>query len=86
MRMPELKSLASDRGLRNYSLMRKTELIALFQNNGTPEGPRAPAPRTRPPTPPPQMSSSGTLPRGAIWEPIDDRRPRKPMGFGYRVA
>ena len=24
------------------------------------------------------MSPSGTLPRGATWEPIDDRRPRKP--------
>ena len=39
---------------------------------------RAPAPRTRPPTPPSQMSSSGALPRGATWEPIDDRRPREP--------
>ena len=78
MRMPELKSLTRDRGLRNYSRMRKAELVALLQNNGTPEGPRAPAPRTRPPTPPPRMSSSGALPRGATWEPIDDRKPRKP--------
>ena len=39
MRMPELKSLARDRGLRNYSRMRKAELVALLQNNGTPEGP-----------------------------------------------
>ena len=78
MRMPELKSLARDCGLRNYSRMRKAELVALLQNNGTPEGPRAPALRTRPPTPPRQMSSSGALPRGATWEPIDDRRPRKP--------
>ena len=79
MRIPELKSLASrDRGLRNYSRMRKAELVALLQNNVTPEGPRAPAPRTRPPTPPPRMSSSGALPRGATWEPIDDRRLRKP--------
>ena len=39
MRMPELKSLARDRGLRNYSQMRKVELVALLQNNGTPEGP-----------------------------------------------
>ena len=28
MRMPELKSLARDRGLRNYSRMRKAELVA----------------------------------------------------------
>ena len=30
MRMPELKSLARDRGLRNYSQMRKAELVAFF--------------------------------------------------------
>ena len=33
MRMPELKCLARDRGLRNYSRMRKAELVALLQNN-----------------------------------------------------
>ena len=78
MRMPELTSLARDRGLRNYSRMRKAELVALLQNKGTLEGPRAPAPCTRPPTPPLQISSSGALPRGATWEPIDDWRPRAP--------
>ena len=31
MRMPELKSLARDRGLRNYARMRKAELVALLQ-------------------------------------------------------
>ena len=36
MRMPELKSLARDRGLRNYSQMRKAELVALLQNNPPP--------------------------------------------------
>ena len=30
MRMAELKSLARDRGLRNYSQMRKTELVAVL--------------------------------------------------------
>ena len=30
MRMPELKSLARDRGLRNYSRMRKAELFAFL--------------------------------------------------------
>ena len=30
MRMPELKSLARDRGLRNYSQMRKAELVAFL--------------------------------------------------------
>ena len=49
MRMPELKSLTKDRGLRNYSGMRKAELLALLQNNGTPEDPRTAAPHTRPP-------------------------------------
>ena len=66
MRMPELKSLARDRRLRNYSWMRKAEFVALLQNNGTPEDPRAPTPRTRPP------------PQTQTWELIDNRRPRKP--------
>ena len=78
MRVLEIKFLARDRGLRNYSRMRKAELVALLQNNETPEGSRAPASRTRPPTPPPWMSFSGALPRGTTWEPIDDRRPKKP--------
>ena len=69
MRMSELKSLARDRGLRNYSRMRKTELVAFLQNNGTPENPRAPTPRTMPPPLPPPTQT---------WEPIDDSRPRKP--------
>ena len=54
MRVTELKDLAKNRGLRNYSRKRKAELVALLQNN---------------PPPAPQMST---------WEPIDDRRPRKP--------
>ena len=74
MRVTELKALARDRGLRNYSRMRKAELVALLQNNIRP----APTPCTRPPPPPPQMSPSGAPPRGATWELIDDRRPRKP--------
>ena len=76
MRVPELKALTTDRGLRNYSRMRKADLIALLQNNPPPSrsrGPRAPArppaPHTRPPPPPPPTQT---------WQPIDDRRPRKP--------
>ena len=41
MRVPELKALARDRGLRNYSRMKKAELVALLQNNGAPKGSRA---------------------------------------------
>ena len=83
MRVTKLKALARDCELRNYSRMRKPELVALLQNNPPPSqsgGPRAPAPTpcTRPPPPPPQMSLSGASLRGATWEPIDDRRPRKP--------
>ena len=71
MRMTELKSIARDRGLRNYSRLRKTELVALLQNNPPPGQSctsAAPTPHTRLP-PPPQMST---------WEPIDDRKLRKP--------
>ena len=31
--MPELKALARERGLRGYSWLRKTDLIAFLQNN-----------------------------------------------------
>ena len=36
MRMPELKSLARERSLRGYSLIRKAELVALLQNSPPP--------------------------------------------------
>ena len=49
MRVTELEALARDHGLRNYSRMRRAELVALLQNNPPP----APTPRTRPPPPPP---------------------------------
>ena len=45
MRLLELKALARDRGLRNYSRIRKAELVQLLRNNG----------RASAPTPPPQM-------------------------------
>ena len=69
MRMPELKSLAREHRLRGYSRMSKAELVALLQNNPPPGqncASAAPTLRTRPP-PPTQT-----------WEPIDNRRPRKP--------
>ena len=63
MRMPELKALARERRLRNYSRLRKAELIELIRNDHQPlqswEPQRAP---NRPP--PPQIST---------WEPINDR-------------
>ena len=72
--MPELKSLTRVQGLRNYSQMRKAELVALLQNNPPPsQSPTStsPTPHTRPPSPPPPTQT---------WEPIpiDDRRLRKP--------
>ena len=36
MRVTELKALARDHGLRNYSRMRKAELVTLLQNNSPP--------------------------------------------------
>ena len=68
MRMPELKSLAREHRLRNYSHTRKAELVALLQNNPPP------APQTRPPRP----TRSPPPPPTQTWEPIDDRKPRKP--------
>ena len=61
----ELKALARDRGLRNYSQKRKAALVALLQNN---------------PPPVPQSGASSGLPQMSTWEPIDDRRPRNSPG------
>ena len=60
MKVPELKALARDRGLRNYSRMRKAELVALLQNNEN----RA----QRPPLPPTQMRAV-PAPQMSTWEP-----------------
>ena len=72
MRVPELKSLAREHRLRGYSRMRKAELVALLQNSPPPgqsHTSTSPTPHTRPPLPPPPTQT---------WEPIDDRKPRKP--------
>ena len=58
MRLPELKSLARDCGLRNYSWMRKAELAALLKNSG-----RAPAP----PPPPQRCTAYVTLKFDDSW-------------------
>ena len=75
MRVPELKALARDHGLRNYSLLRRAELAALLQNNSPP---------------PPQMSTwepiddwlrpyrpAGEAPLGSPWRL---RQPLRSMG------
>ena len=53
VRVPELKALARERGLRGYSRMRRAELITLLQNN-PPPAPRTRPPRPTRPPPPPQ--------------------------------
>ena len=70
MRVPELKDLPRECGLRSYSQLRKAELIELIQNNQRNTNPplqswelnRPPQPN-RPPPPSPTQT----------WEPIDDR-------------
>ena len=67
--MSELKALVREHGLRNYSRLRKAELIELIQNNQWNTNPplqswepnQSPWPN-RPPPPPPTQT----------WEPIDD--------------
>ena len=51
MKMPELESLARDHGVKNYSRMRKAELVALLQNDPPPGQNRASAA----PTPAPDL-------------------------------
>ena len=63
IRMPELKFLTRDSGLRNYSRMRKAELVALLQNS---------------PPPGQSHARTSSTPLTQTWEPIDDRIPRKP--------
>ena len=41
MRVPELKALTREHGLRNYSQLRNAELIAFLQDNA-PQEPQAP--------------------------------------------
>ena len=79
MRVTELKALAGDRELRNYSWVRKAELVALLQNNPLPSRSGGSAPRARPlrptrPPPPPQrrpapapwISSAGASAQGVL--------------------
>ena len=63
MRLQELKSLDRDHELRNYSRIRKAELVALLQNNG-----RAPAP----PPPPQRRARARALPPAYATLKFDD--------------
>ena len=66
MRMPELKALAKESGLRGYSRLRKAEVIAFLQNNEC-QAQR----QQRPLLPPPQMSTwePNRPPQMSTWEP-----------------
>ena len=66
LRMPELKALTRERGVRNYSRLRKAELIAFLWDNEQ-RRQRPPQMSTWEPNRPPQMST---------WEP--QREPRQP--------
>ena len=66
MRVTELKVLTRDRGLRNYSRMRKAELVALLQNN---------------PPPPPQSGSPSGASTNVYLGPQGGSRPCGPMGL-----
>ena len=44
LRIPDLKALAKECGLRGYSRLRKAELIELLQGNGAQRPPRMPSP------------------------------------------
>ena len=66
MRMPELKALMRESGLRGYSQLRKAELIDFLHNNED-QAKR----QQRPPLPPPQMSTwePNRPPQMSTWEP-----------------
>ena len=68
MGVPESKALTRDRGLRNYSRMRKAELVALLRNNPPPSRSWGPPGSTGPPQ----------RPLTQTWEPIDDGSLRVP--------
>ena len=57
MKVPELKALAKERGLRRYSKLKKAELIALIQEGNPPPAPRTRPPKPTRPPPPPRPST-----------------------------
>ena len=63
MRMPELKALARESGLRSYSQLRKAELIAFLQIN------EHQAQRQQRPPPPLPQRHAAPAPQMSTWEP-----------------
>ena len=79
MKVPELKALAKERGLRRYPKFRKAELIALLTAQAKPPPPASAFPRTRPPKPtrppppPPSVPDKPDRPRQP--ELLEERQP-----------
>ena len=65
MRVPELKALAREHGLRNYSWLRKAELIELIRND-------------QPNTNPSLQSWGPSMPQRALNRPTHPNRPPLP--------
>ena len=78
MRMPELKALTRERGLRGYSRLRKAELIELLTRRRHPPHPNRP-----PPLPPPGQSHTSTA---QTWEPQTTRHGKGPRWIPLRGA
>ena len=70
MKVPELKALAKERGLRRYSRLRKGELIALLMPPASRTRPPKP---TRPPPPPPSQPSPSKPDRPRQLELLEER-------------
>ena len=68
MRMPELKALARELGLRNYSQLRKIESIAFLQDNEQRQQQRPPQMSTWEPNRP-QQRHAVPASQMSIWEP-----------------
>ena len=78
MRMPELKGLAREHGLRGYSRLRKGELIKLLTRRRRPPHPNRP-----PPPPPPGQSHTNAA---QTWEPQTPELGEGPGGTLLRGA
>ena len=81
MRVPELKALARECGLRNYSRLRKAELVELIRNDPQPLQSWESSIPQRGPIPqralnrPPQPNRSPPPPPTQTWEPQTTTQP-----------